>query len=585
MTFVGTLLSLVAFGVSLFLAIYVLGVGLRGPARRAFLVLMFAFAFWDITEATARAMPPGTGEGVLMTLLYGTWTGIVIVPAALVHLALTYPEPSPRLRRWWALPAIYAPVPVWVYFITQTRWILDGVAYNAFGPAPVSVTTGMYTFPLFALWLYVGVALFVRAWLRARRGRAGPVQGLVAAGLVFGAAPAGITEVFWPAIADPAVPLGLGSVYTLFWSAVIGYAVARYQYLAIEPVMEARPPRPVRHGLERGLNYLVVEPGRSTAMGAFREIVSSTPGLCVSALAPERIVKRFGLERTPIVWLTTSSGGERPVRPAGLEFELLHTITKFLRENPGTAVLLDDLDYLAELNGFDAVARAVRRVTNQASASGGTVILAAGSGTFGADRLAVLRGSVDHVLEVLHGSGDVSVPDGDDVLLLVPAQDAPSALAAAGARGGLLLTTEHPSKATRRFGPTYDIRWITEASESEGLRIPAGTLDLEGKRSLAQFLNAHRGSDVVLVGLEQLALYNDFRAILGFVKDALDLVSLGGCRLFATLSPDAMTSREVAMLTRRFDAPTSLGGVRRTPPSGPSTAAPESRILYRGPVS
>lgn len=584
MTFVGAVLSLVAFGVSLFLAIYVLGVGLRGPARRAFFVLMFAFAFWDLTEAVARAMPDGTQADVLMPLLWGAWTGIVIVPAALVHLALTYPEPSPRLRRWWALPAIYAPVAVWVYFIVGTRFMLDGVAYNAFGPAPISAPTGMYTFPLFALWLYIGVALFVRAWLRARRGWAGPVQGLVAAGLILGAVPAGVTEIFWPAIADPDVPLGLGSMYTLFWSAVIAYAVARYQYLVIEPVMEARPPRAVRHGLERGLNYLVVEPGRSTAMGAFREIVSSTPGLCVSALAPERIVKRFGLERTPIVWLTTSSGGERPVRPAGLEFELLHTITKFLRENPGTAVLLDDLDYLAELDGFDAVARVVRRVTNQASASGGTVILAAGQATFGADHLSILRGSVDQVLEVLHGPGDVSVPNDDHVLLLVPAQDAPAALAAVGARGGLLLTTEHPSKATRRFGAAYDIRWITEASEANGPRIPASGLDLEGKRALVQFVNGHRGSDVVLVGLEQLALYNDFRAILGFVKEALDLASLGGCRLFVTLSPDALSPREVAILARRFDAPTSLAGVRRTP-SGPSTAAPESRILYRGPVS
>lgn len=584
MTFVGAALSLAAFGVSLFLAIYVLGVVLRGPARRAFFVLMFAFAFWDLTEAIARAMPPGTDEGLLMALLYGTWTGIVIVPAALMHLALTYPEPSPRLRRWWALPAIYGPVAVWVYFIVGTRFMLDGVAYNAFGPAPISAPTGVYSFPLFALWLYIGVALFVRAWLRARRGWAGPVQGLVAAGLLLGAAPAGITEIFWPAIADPAVPLGLGSVYTLFWSAVIAYAVARYQYLVIEPVTEARPLRAVRHGLERGLNYLVVEPGRSTAMGAFREIVSSTPGLCVSALAPERIVERFGLERTPIVWLTTTSGGERPVRPAGLEFELLHTITKFLRENPGTAVLLDDLDYLAELDGFEAVARVVRRVTNQASASGGTVILATGQGTFGPDQFAVLRGSVDQVLEVLHGPGDVSVPNGDHVLLIVPGQDAPAALAAAGGRGGLLLTTEHPSKATRRFGAAYDIRWITEGGEADGPRIPANGLDLEGKRAVAQFVIAHRGGDVVLVGLEQLALYNDFRAILGFVKELLDLASLGGCRLFVTLSPDALSPREVAILARRFDAPTNLAGVRRTP-SGPSTAAPESRILYRGPVS
>jgi hypothetical protein len=585
MTFVGATLSAVAFAVSLFLLTYVLVGGLRGPARRPFFVLMFAFAFWDLTEAIARAMPADTPADVLMPLLWGTWTGIVIVPAALVHLALTYPERSPRLRRWWAVPAIYAPVVVWVYAIVGTRLLLDGVDSNVFGPAPISVPTGFYSFPFFAAWLYVGVGLFVRAWLRSRRGRIGPVQGLVAAGLILGAVPAGVTEVFWPAISDPAVPLGLGSMYTLFWSIVIAYAVARYRYLVIEPVTEARPARAGRHALDPGMNYLVVEPGRSAAMGAFREIVSSTPGLCVSGLAPARIVRRFGLERTPIVWLTTTSSGERSIRPAGLEFELLHTITKFLRENPGTAVLVDDLDYLAELAGFEAVARFVRRVTNQASASSGTVILAVGQGTLAVDRLAILRGAVDQVLEIVRGPGDVSVPDGDHVLLLVPSQDAPSALAAAGARGGLLVTTEHPTKARRRFGDAFEVRWVVEGGESDALRIPAGSLDVEGKRAIAQYVDAHGGSDVVLVGIEQLALYNDFRAVLGFVKDALDLASLGGCRLFVTLAPEALSPRDVAMVARRFDAPTTLAGVTGTPPSGPSKASPESRILYRGPVS
>ena len=46
-------------------------------------------------------------------------------------------------------------------------------------------------------------------------------------------------------------------------------------------------------------------------------------------------------------------------------------LLKFLRENPGTAVILDDLDYLATFAGFDAVARFLKRVANQASASRG----------------------------------------------------------------------------------------------------------------------------------------------------------------------------------------------------------------------
>src|SRR2546427_1453816 len=135
-------------------------------------------------------------------------------------------------------------------------------------------------------------------------------------------------------------------------------------------------------------------------MGAFRDIVSATPGLCVTGLAPTHVAAEFGLERTPILWITTASSTERTVRPSGLDFELVHTVVKFLRENPGTAVLLDDLDYLSTVAGFDAVARFLKRVLNQASASRGAVIVAAGQGTVTPEQPALLRGSVGRVLDL-----------------------------------------------------------------------------------------------------------------------------------------------------------------------------------------
>lgn len=577
--------SLVALGVSAFLAVYVLGLNPRGAANRAFAVLMAAFVLWDAAEAAERALTAAAPEAALLPYVYVVWTGIVLVPAALIHLALAYPRPSRWLRGPWALFAIYAPFVAWAYAIVRTDLVIDGVSSNPFGPSGRVSAAYASTVPIYAAWLYAGVGLLLLSWWRSRGVGASRTQGVVAAGLLIGAVPAGITEAFWPLLTAADTRLGLGSLYTLTWSVFIAYAVARYHYLEIEPVMEVRPPRTVRHALQRGLNYLVLEGSRSTAMGAFREIVSETPGLCVTALPRARVVRRFGLERTPVLWITALTSGDLTVRASALEFELQHAVTKFLRENPGTAVLLDDLDYLAALNGFDAVARFVRRVTNQASASGGTVILAAGQATFTADQLAVLRGAVDHVLEVLHGPGEPGGTDGDPVLLLVAPQEAPDALAAAGSRGGLLLTMEHPSKARRRFGAAYEIAWIAEGGEADVPRVAPASLDAELKRALVQFLSAHAGADVVLVGLEQLALYNEFRAIVAFVKDAVDLASAAGCRLFVTVAPESFASRELAMLLRRFDAPTLPPGPRRAPPSTPSTAAPENRILYRGPVS
>src|SRR5437867_5578328 len=424
--------------------------------------------------------------------------------------------------------------------------------------------------------------LFVRSWWQVRKTPSRWVFGVVLLGLIAGTVPAAVTELLWPILSSNDTRVGLGSLYTLMWSIFIAYAVVRYRYLVIEPVTEARTARAPRHRLERGLNYLVLENGRTSALGAFRDIVSATPGLCVTGLAPSRVSVRFGLERTPILWITTVSNEERTVRPNALDFELVHTVVKFLRENPGTAVLLDDLDYLATLAGFDAVARFLKRVTNQASASKGTVIVAAGFGTFPPEQIALLRGSVDRVLEVQEAIAS-STPGAEHVLMTINAQDAPVALPLVGARRGLLLTTEHPTKARLRYGDRFDIVWVTEQPEPGVPSVRPNALDTEGRRAIGNSATAHEGMDIVLVGLEQLALYVDLRSWLPFVKDSLDIASLHGCRLFLTIAPEALSPQELAVLARRFDTGLSPSMFKGSAPSGPTTAAPENRIPYREP--
>lgn len=578
---VGAIPPLVALLVSAFLGTYVLGLNPRGAANRSVLLVMLAFVVWDLGEVIQRSLAPETPEEILLPWARFTWVGIVLVPATLYHLALTYPTKSAAMGRPWALLAIYGPALGWTYLVTSTNWIIDGVARNAFGPSARSAPTYAYFAPVFFAWMFASVMLFIRSWWRVRKTPSRWMLGVVVLGLIAGTVPAAVTELLWPLFSGGDTRLGLGSVYTLMWSIFIAYAVLRYRYLVIEPVTEVRTARAPRHRLEPGLNYLVLENGRSVAMGAFRDIVSATPGLCVTALAPSRVTSRFGLERTPILWITTTSSDSRTVRPNALDFELVHTVVKFLRENPGTAVLLDDLDYLAIHAGFDAVARFLKRVTNQASASKGTVIVAAGEGTFAPDQVALLRGAVDRVLDIRESP--TSSPSGfDHVLMTVNAQDAAVALPLVGARRGLLLTTEHPAKARLRYGDRFEIVWVTDQPEPGVPCVRPKALDTEGRRAVANYAAAHGGSDLVCVGLEQLALYVDLRAWLPFVKDSLDLATLHGCRLFLSVAPDAVTSQELAMLARRFDTGVSatLKGLR---PSGPPTAAPESRIPYREP--
>ncbi len=579
----GGALSFGALAVSGFLGAFVFGLNPRGLANRAVVLVMVAFVLWDVGEAVQRSYAPGVAQDTLFFWARVTWVGIALVPSTLYHLALTYPTRTTRLRRPWLILAIYAPFVGWAYLITSTAWIINGMSANAFGPSARVAPTYAYFAPLFFVWMFSSVMLFVRSWWKIRKTPSRLMLGVVVLGLIAGTVPAAVTELLWPVITASDTRLGLGSIYTTMWSVFIAIAVARYQYLVIEPVVEAGSLRVPRHRLQRGLNYLVVENGRVAAMDAFRDIVSTTPGLCVTGLAPTRVATRFGLERTPILWMTTASYGERTVRPQALDFELVHTVVKFVRENPGTVVLLDDLDYLATVAGFDAVARFLKRVTNQASASGGTVIVAAGIATFTPDQFAILRGSVDRFLAVTEMPSPTPSGAADYVLLTIPAQDVPVALPLVGARRGLLVTTEHPSKARVRYGDRFDLVWVTEHPEAGFDCVRPKALDTEARRSLANYASAHPGSDLVLVGLEQFALYVDLRAWLPFVKDCLDIASLHQCRLFLTVAPDAIEPRALAMLARRFDAPLPAAAIKGSLPSTPTTAVAENRIPPRGP--
>src|SRR5207244_6689318 len=95
----GALLPLAALIVSSFLGAYVLGLNPRGSANRSAFLVMLAFIIWDLGEIVQRSFALGTSDDVVFFWARFTWIGIVLVPATLYHLALTYPSRSPLFRR------------------------------------------------------------------------------------------------------------------------------------------------------------------------------------------------------------------------------------------------------------------------------------------------------------------------------------------------------------------------------------------------------------------------------------------------------------------------------------------------------
>src|SRR5207249_9576841 len=130
----GAMLPFAALVVSAFLGAYVLGLNPRGSANRSAFLVMLAFIIWDFGEIVQRSFAPATSSDTLFFWARVTWVGVVLVPATLYHLALTYPSLSAWFRAPWTLAAAYAPCVFWAHLVTSTYCFISGMSSTAVDP-------------------------------------------------------------------------------------------------------------------------------------------------------------------------------------------------------------------------------------------------------------------------------------------------------------------------------------------------------------------------------------------------------------------------------------------------------------------
>ena len=76
-------------------------------------------------------------------------------------------------------------------------------------------------------------------------------------------------------------------------------------------------------------------------------------GLVVTRQNPDRVREEYGLQVTPILWLTESPG-DRRIAPTSMAV-LTDSVTRFMESNPNSIVLVDGIEYLITHNDFARV--------------------------------------------------------------------------------------------------------------------------------------------------------------------------------------------------------------------------------------
>ncbi|MCK4367454.1 MAG: DUF835 domain-containing protein, partial [Thermoplasmata archaeon] len=149
---------------------------------------------------------------------------------------------------------------------------------------------------------------------------------------------------------------GIGFMFGILMLGLVAYAVRGPSYLQelIVPVTEADLGTERRFELRGGLSYLVVDESPSLSFEVFRDLVThGYQGLCITRLPPQRVRDEFGLEKTPVLWLSRVSPEKDAIRPWPLE-GISIAVEHFISTGEKTVVLLDGLEYIISHNDFQS---------------------------------------------------------------------------------------------------------------------------------------------------------------------------------------------------------------------------------------
>ncbi len=126
-----------------------------------------------------------------------------------------------------------------------------------------------------------------------------------------------------------------------------------------------------------GKNYLVVDQDPHNAFNMIRALgKSNRQALCLTTQFPGKVRSDYDMEPVEIKWFSDSTTDIDNVNPKDLDGDPMEVVSTFLMTTKGAGVMLEGVDTLVELNGFEKVLNFIKKINDLASTHGSTIILA-----------------------------------------------------------------------------------------------------------------------------------------------------------------------------------------------------------------
>ena len=158
--------------------------------------------------------------------------------------------------------------------------------------------------------------------------------------------------------------------------------------------MEAVKKSAKEYDLRKGFAYLVRETKPTKSFDIFvDQVTHNIQGLCVTRQHPSVIRKEWGLEKTPIIWLSNQLG-KVYVNPTNIGI-LSDTIIRFVEKSGDSVVLIDGVEFLIVNNDFEKVLRMIHHVTEAVMEYKSRLIISVDPRTLSTRELALLERNME----------------------------------------------------------------------------------------------------------------------------------------------------------------------------------------------
>ncbi|TLZ53087.1 MAG: DUF835 domain-containing protein [Methanobacteriota archaeon] len=188
-----------------------------------------------------------------------------------------------------------------------------------------------------------------------------------------------------------------GFVLEMALVGLVAYAVRERGFLEdlLVPQAEAELTTAPTYDIKRGLTYLVLEQSPEHSFEIFRDFVThGAQGLCITRKAPKVVMEQYGLEKTPILWLSRVATQKNSIRPSPPENVAL-AVEHFIGVGRESVVLLDGLEYLIAHNDFQSVLALLHDLNENVSLSDSILLIPADSNALNEKEYALLRREVE----------------------------------------------------------------------------------------------------------------------------------------------------------------------------------------------